>query len=344
MLRAVCLFCLCFLLLSACGGNSVSTGPTERERSFFAMDTYMSIRAFGAEEALLARAEAAVTDLERRISVTDPDSQIAALNREGTGTLDAETAELLRRALALCAETDGALDLSVYPVLRAWGFTTGDYRVPAPSELEALLTLVDFRRVRLDDADAVSLGLGMQIDLGSVAKGYLGDKLCALLRDGGVEHALLDLGGNVQALGGKPDGSAWRVGIRDPQGAGLLGVVSVRDCAVVTSGGYERFFRDADGTVYWHILDPASGMPAKNGLISVTVVGTEGLLCDALSTALFVMGAERAADYWRAHGDFDLALVTEDGRLLLTPGLAERFTPAEGLAYRMETLAREDAA
>lgn len=344
MRRAACLLCLGFLLLSGCGGNSASTAPTERERSFFAMDTYMSIRAFGAEEALLERAEAAVTDLERRISVTDPDSQIAALNRDGTGTLDAETAELLRRGLALCAETGGALDLSVYPVLRAWGFTTGDYRVPAPSELEALLTLVDHRRVKLDEAGTVSLDPGMQLDLGSVAKGYVGDKLCALLRTGGVNSALLDLGGNVQALGGKPDGSAWRVGIRDPQGAGLLGVVSVRDCAVVTSGGYERYFLDADGTVYWHILDPADGMPAKNGLISVTVVGTEGLLCDALSTALFVMGTERAADYWRAHGNFELALVTEDGRLLLTPGLAEGFTPAEGLNYRIETLEREGAA
>ncbi len=344
MRRTVWLVWLALLLLSGCGGNAASAAPGARERSFFAMDTYMSIRAGGATEALLARAEEAVLDLERRISVTDGDSQIFALNRDGAGTLDAETAELLRRGLALCAETDGALDLSVYPVLRAWGFTTGDYRVPAPAELADLLRLVDYRRVRLDADGTAALDPGMQLDLGSVAKGYLGDKLCALLRDGGVESALLDLGGNVQALGGKPDGSPWRVGIRDPQGEGLLGVLAVRDCAVVTSGGYERCFTDGDGTVYWHILDPASGMPARSGLLSVTVVGQEGLRCDALSTALFVMGPERAAAFWRAHGGFELALVTEDGRLLLTPGLAERFTPAEGLSLRVETLEREGAA
>lgn len=332
------------LLLSGCGA-AVPTAPAkESSRSFFAMDTYMSLRADGAEEALLDEAVAWVEDLESKISTTREDSEVFALNRDGVGRLSQEPAALLRRALALCEQTGGALDVTVYPVVRAWGFTTGAYRVPEAAELETLLRSVDYRRVTLTEDGQVRLSPGMELDLGSVAKGYVGDRLCALLRAGGVESALLDLGGNVQALGGKPEGGDWRVGVRDPSGEGLLGVLSVRDSAVVTSGGYERYFEDEAGRLWWHIMDPATGYPAQNGLISVSVVGGEGLVCDALSTALFVMGPSRAADYWRTHSGFDMILVTEDGELLLTPDLADRFTPSEGSAYTLRLIDREAGA
>lgn len=332
------------LLLSGCGA-AVPTAPAkESSRSFFAMDTYMSLRADGAEEALLDEAVAWVEDLESKISTTREDSEVFGLNRDGVGGLSEEPAALLRRALALCEQTGGALDVTVYPVVRAWGFTTGAYRVPEAAELEALLRSVDYRRVTLTEDGQVRLSPGMELDLGSVAKGYVGDRLCALLRAGGVESALLDLGGNVQALGGKPEGGDWRVGVRDPSGEGLLGVLSVRDSAVVTSGGYERYFTDEAGRLWWHIMDPATGYPAQNGLISVSVVGGEGLVCDALSTALFVMGPSRAADYWRTHSGFDMILVTEDGELLLTPDLADRFTPSEGSAYTLRLIDREAGA
>jgi thiamine biosynthesis lipoprotein len=142
-------------------------------------------------------------------------------------------------------------------------------------------------------------------------------------------------------MGGKPDGSPWRIGIRDPKGDGLLGTVDLRDGAVITSGGYERYFTDEAGDLWWHIMDPKTGMPARRGLISVTVLGDRGLVCDALSTALFVMGEEKALAYWRAHREVELALVTEDGRLILTPGLAAGFTPAGNLAYTMEAADEE---
>ena len=117
-----------------------------------------------------------------------------------------------------------------------------------------------------------------------MAKGYTSNALIALLRENGVASALLNLGGNVHALGGKPDGSPWRVGIQAPQGDGYFGVLEIRDQAVITSGGYERYF-ERDGNTYWHILDPATGYPAKSGLLSVTIVGDDGVVCDGLSTA-----------------------------------------------------------
>ena len=106
----------------------------------------------------------------------------------------------------------------------------------------------------------------------------------------------------------------------------MLGVLEVEDAAVVTSGGYERYFTGEDGRDYWHIIDPATGCPAESGLISVTTVGEDGTVCDALSTALFVMGLDQAASYWRSHPGFEMLLVTEQDEIYLTEGLAERFT------------------
>ena len=332
------LTCLLLLLLSGCGATGETTGTASRTEAkdvtFFAMDTVMSVRAFGADDALLSGAEPLVTELEAELSATREGSAVYTLNRTGSVTLSEEGAYLLDRALALCRETGGALDVSVYPVVRAWGFTTadGNYRVPDAAELSALLERVDYTRVTLE-GNSASLPEGMELDLGAVAKGYAGDRIAAYLKDAGVESALLDLGGNVQTVGKKPDGSDWRIAVQNPDGEGVLGVLAVSDQAVITSGGYERYFIDDAGTLRWHIMDPRSGYPARNGLISVTVVGDEGLYCDALSTALFVMGTEDAVAFWRGHRDFDMILVTEDGTLLLTPGLATRFAPSEGLAY-----------
>ncbi len=298
------------------------------ERTFFAMDTVMTLRLYqGGDGSLLDRAEARVRELEGLWSVTDGASEISTLNHDGSAELSPETADLLRTALDMCRRTDGALDISTYPVLRAWGFTTGEYSVPGGEAIAALLPLVDYGRVALE-AGAAALPPGMEIDLGSVAKGYTGDALAALLKQGGAASALLDLGGNIQAVGSKPDGSPWRVAIRDPAGDGHIGVVEVADQVVVTSGGYERYFEE-DGVLYWHIIDPATGWPARSGLTSVTVVGESGLLCDGLSTALFVMGREGALEHWRQHRDFEAVLVSEDGSVTITAGLEGRFTPAD---------------
>ena len=298
------------------------------ERTFFAMDTVMTLRLYeGGDENTLDQAEARVRELEAQWSVTEENSEICALNRGGRAELSPETAELLGAALDMCRRTDGALDISTYPVLRAWGFTTGEYSVPGGEAIAALLPLVDYGRVALE-AGAAALPPGMEIDLGSVAKGYTGDALAALLKQGGAASALLDLGGNIQAVGSKPDGSPWRVAVRDPAGDGSVGGVEVVDQAVVTSGGYERYFEE-DGVRYWHIIDPATGWPARSGLTSVTVVGESGLLCDGLSTALFVMGREGALEHWRQHRDFEAVLVSEDGSVTITAGLEGRFTPAD---------------
>ena len=316
------------LLLAGCGREEAPAG-----RQIFAMDTVMGLEIYGAgAEEQADQAVETIYRLEKLWDVTDQGSEIWALNHSGGDwvELSPETAELLEQSLELCALTDGALDLTAYPAVRAWGFTTGEYQVPSREELDALASLIDYTRLELDAAGLrARLPDGMELDLGAVAKGRTGALLARQLREGGTASALLELGGNVQTVGSKPDGSPWRVAVQDPAGEGqaVLGVVEVSDQAVVTSGGYQRNFQ-ADGETYWHIMDPDTAAPARSGLASVTVIGGDGAVCDALSTALFVMGAEEAAAFWQEHPslEVELILVEEDGAVQITQGLEDSFT------------------
>ena len=304
-------------LLTGCSG-----APAQEPESatFFAMDTAMDFTVYG-DAALLDEAETLIGSLEEQVSVTDEHSDIYAIDHTGSGSLSGNAAELMEQALELCRRTGGALDISVYPIVRAWGFTTGSYQIPDEETIQSLLPLVDYTQIQYDAATGVvTLPEGMEIDLGSVAKGYAGQLAAQMLRNSGVESALLNLGGNVQTVGAKPDGSPWQIGIKDPQGEDAMMVLSVEDQAVVTSGGYERYF-EQDGQTYWHIMDPSTGHPADSGLISVTIVGDEGVVCDGLSTALFVMGLEKAADLWAQSGDFEAVFVTASGEVYITEGL-----------------------
>lgn len=315
-------------LLTGCSGAPAQEPETA---TFFAMDTAMDFTVYG-DAALLDEAETLIGSLEEQVSVTDEHSDIYAIDHTGSGSLSGNAAELMEQALELCRRTGGALDISVYPIVRAWGFTTGGYQVPDEETIQSLLPLVDYTQIQYDAATGVvALPEGMEIDLGSVAKGYAGQLAAQMLREHGVQSALLNLGGNVQTVGAKPDGSPWQIGIKDPQGEDAMMVLSVEDQAVVTSGGYERYF-EQDGQTYWHIMDPSTGHPADSGLISVTIVGDESVVCDGLSTALFVMGLEKAADLWAQSGDFGAVFVTASGEVYITEGLQDRFALTEQYA------------
>ena len=315
-------------LLTGCSGAPAQEPKTA---TFFAMDTAMDFTVYG-DAALLDEAETLIGSLEEQVSVTDEHSDIYAIDHTGSGSLSGNTAELMEQALELCRRTGGALDISVYSIVRAWGFTTGSYQVPDEETIQSLLPLVDYTQIQYDAATGVvTLPEGMEIDLGSVAKGYAGQLAAQMLREHGVQSALLNLGGNVQTVGAKPDGSPWQIGIKDPQGEDAMMVLSVEDQAVVTSGGYERYF-EQDGQTYWHIMDPSTGHPADSGLLSVTIVGDEGVVCDGLSTALFVMGLEKAADLWAQSGDFEAVFVTASGEVYITEGLRDHFALMERYA------------
>ena len=309
---AVCgLALLLFFTLCGCGAQR-QTGE------WFAMDTVMTAAVYGSADALDA-VEAETYRLDALLAAQKDDSEIAAVN-DGAEVVSEETAALLRRALEIAAETNGAYDPTVYPLMRAWGFTDGNYRVPADAELDALLQTTGWTEVSVDGTTAL-LPEGFALDLGGIGKGYAAGRCKEILKAHGVTSALLSLGGNVSALGSKPDGTAWTVAIENPDGGAYLGTVQITDQCVVTSGGYQRYF-EQDGVRYWHILDPETGKPARSGMKSVTIVSADDTLADALSTALFVMGPERAADFWREHrAEFGAVWLTDDGRLFVTEGL-----------------------
>lgn len=309
------------------------------ESTIFAMDTVMSLTVYGARgEEAVAEASELICRLQDALSATDPESPVYALNHAGGAwtPMDGEVLDLLEESKALCALTGGALDITAYPAVQAWGFISRDYRVPDGEELERLAARIDYSALELDpDMGQARLPADMEVELGAVAKGYTGDRLAQLMEQLGVESAIFSLGGNVQAVGSRPDGSPWRVGIQNPEGQGNLAIVKVTDRAVVTSGGYQRYF-EQDGVTYWHILDPDTAAPARTGLQSVTVIGAEGLVCDGLSTALFVLGEERGMDFWREHPELgvELVFVREDGSVAITAGLEDSFTLGEGFGDR----------
>ena len=338
-----------FLLLTGifllCAGCDASGGEEPASLQFFSMDTLMTVTAYGpnAQDGVQA-ARDAVNRLDGLLSRTDPDSQISSLNAHaGDGRLvevEPEVAELLSFAQSVSRMLPGDFDVTIAPVMDAWGFTTEERHVPAAEELSAALTLVDSSRLEVEGSAARLLAPGMEVDLGAVAKGFAAGEAEEALRAAGVEQATLDLGGNVTVVGARPDGEPWRVAVKDPRNTdSYLCVLSLEDRTISTSGGYERYFEE-DGVRYHHIIDPETGYPADSGLLSVTVVAADHVLADALSTALFVAGEEGALDFWRSRDDVELVLCTDDGRVVVTQGLEDAFQPWEDGGYAYETARR----
>lgn len=316
------------ILISAMCGlvwqHNKNAGATSCTRQLFAMDTVMTFTAYG--ENSEAAVEAAIREVERLdglLSTGNADSEISKVNGAGTAEVSTDTAVLFRRGIELYEDTGGAFDFTIYPLMCLWGFPTKEYRVPKEREIRDTLPLVDASRVSLS-GEEVRLGEGQQVDFGGMAKGYASARVMEIYGEYGVASGMVSLGGNVQVLGEKPDGSAWRVGIQDPEGARgeSVAVFEAKDCAVVTSGGYERYF-EQDGESYSHILDPRTGYPVRGDLVSVTVVSEDGTLADGLSTALYIMGKKEAVSYWRESGcGFDMVLITGDGKIYVTEGIS----------------------
>jgi thiamine biosynthesis lipoprotein len=297
-------------------------------RQLFAMDTVMSFTAYGknCEEAVDA-AMKEVQRLDELLSTGSGTSEVTQINEAGGGSMSEDTAAILARAMDIYDSTGGLFDFTIYPVMKLWGFTNQQYHVPTEEELQAALSLVDASRIRTDGTE-VTLGEGQQLDFGGIAKGYTSAVVMDVFREYGITSGMVSLGGNVQVLNRKTDGTCWKIGIRDPQSESgdVLAAVEVENEAVITSGGYERYF-EQDGNTYIHIIDPRTGYPADGDLTSVTIISEDGMLADALSTSLYIMGLEQASDYWRSYGtSFDMVLVTTEGELYVTEGISDRLT------------------
>ena len=332
---------ICIGILILTEGSRYFVQNQKCQKQLFAMDTYMEFTAYGknSEKAVDAAIEE-VQKLDAMLSAENSKSEVYALNEQGNLQATDDLAELILRGKEIYQETDGLFDDTIYPVMKLWGFPTGNYHVPTAAEVQKKLALVDGNKVEIQTRDSdekgrdskekanfVTLGADQEIDFGGIAKGYTGQKLAELFQEYGVSSALVSLGGNIQAIGTKPDGSSWKVGIRDPKGGqqDYIGVLSVENQAVITSGGYERYFEE-DGKTYIHIINPRTGYPADGDLLSVTIVSRDGTLADGMSTALYIMGYEKACQFWRQRREeFNVILVTDDGKIHISENLKENF-------------------
>ncbi len=308
---------LLLLTLSGCGGRSEPYST-----DFFAMDTFMSVKVLGSDgESLAQQCESEINSLEGVLSRTREDTDIAKLNAADGApvTLSDEGAKLLGTALDLSAATDGAYDPTVAPLTDLWGIGTEHQQVPSQSDIDAALAAVGTQHVHVS-GDSVQLDRGSKIDLGGIAKGYAAD-LCADILKGADADGLLVLGGNIYAVGTN-EGKDWNIGIADPdESTDTVAAVAVHDLSVVTSGDYERYF-EQDGVRYHHIFDPATGYPAASGLRSVTVIDGNSTRADALTTALFVMGADEGRAYCEENG-IAAVFITADRQVFTTSKVSE---------------------
>ena len=325
---------LTVLILTACGDNDAQTA------SFEAMDTLMSLTVYGGGSGIRESLSDRIYELDALFDAVDESSEIYRLNKEKSARVSEDTAALIRASLELSRSMDGRFDITVYPAVLEWGFTTGEYNIPDEETLKRLAESIDCSRVE-QSGDTVAIPDGAMLDLGAVAKGYAADACLDILRGRGAKAAVLNLGGTIALFGEKPDGSPFRVGVADPDNpAGYFGYISCGEGVISTSGGYERYF-ERDGKRYIHILDPETAAPVDNGILSVTVISDSGAAADALSTALFVMGLDKAVEYYRQgfrELGRDFIILTGDGELYLTDGVYDSFTLAEGYDYKINRL------
>lgn len=291
----------------------------------FYFDTVVTLTLNGTEDqAVIDDCFSLMADYEALLSRTKEGSDIWNINHSGGAptTVSEETASLIELALIYSDLSDGAFDITIAPVVALWDFQGEEpHSIPNQDLLNEALSHVDYHCIELDGATVTLTDPDASIDLGGIAKGYIADKLREFLLDEGIDSGLINLGGNVLAIGTKPDGAFWKIGIRKPfaDASELIAVVSVDDQTVVTSGTYERYF-EKYGTIYHHILNPDNGYPIENGLTSVTILADSSARADALSTTCFCLGLERGMELIESLDGIEAMFVTEDMQMHVSSG------------------------
>jgi thiamine biosynthesis lipoprotein len=326
------------LAARASGAPAAADGWVCHEGTRASMGSAATIRACGPDRSSLAEAVTAGLDevdrLDALLSHYRAETPLSRLNREaaqGPVAVAPELADLLDVCLRWSRDSDGAFDVTVGPLMKAWGFFRGEGKMPDDAQLRAALDLVGFRHVRVDrERHTVAFDrAGVELDLGGIGKGYAADRVASVLRARGVASALVNLGGSsVYGLGAPPGAAAWEVSLADPTAPERKAArVALRDQALSVAGGYERYFVK-DGVAYSHIMDPRSGRPVQ-GVLSVAVVSASATDGDALDDVLFVLGVARARGFV--------------ARLPRAAGVSVYFfLPAAGDGFRMERFATGD--
>lgn len=305
--------------------------------TFFALGTMNFIRVFRKEDEFFAwKAIERVNEIEKRMSAFLPSSDLSRIREkagEGFQPIHGDTFRLLQKAVEFGRQTQGAFDITINPLVQLWGINKkGDF-IPSEAEIQKALAFVHYQSVHLDRrSTSCSLAKkGQSIDLGGIAKGFAADEVRKILIENGVQSALINLGGNIAAVGNRPDGSPWKIGIQNPLAprGEHAACLSVSNQTVVTSGCNERFFIKG-GIRYHHILDPRTGKPAQSSVLSVTAVGDNSVHADALTTAFFILGPEKSFPLMREF-HVEAVFIMDDLSVVVSRGLKESITFQGGI-------------
>lgn len=303
-------------------------GPDDSLHAFVmpAFDTTCRFYARTDDASLFDTMRARCEEYDRLLSHTRPDSSLSFLNAACgmPARVNPRLAGLIARALDYCSATDGLLDITAGSLEALWNYHRA--QKPTDAEVESALRHVGYRHVQVN-GDVVTVGdPAVKIVLGAVAKGFIADGLCDLMRDAGVESGVVDLGGNLAVVGSMPNGAPWRFEVADPAcGDRPKAIIECRDESAVTSGTYERNFTE-DGHLYHHIVDPRTGYPAESDIVGVTVVANSSLDADAYATALLIMGSVRALAFVADLPGVEAFIIRSDGEVLLSGGMTPRVT------------------
>lgn len=337
-LAATCLSAVSLWGLSGCtnSGGEVSSSAGEewleqdpQTQTLFVFDTVVTLTAYCSEE-LMAQAVERCNYFEEKFSRTLEGSDIWNVNNAGGKPVEVceETAELVSRSLEYCEQSEGLFDITIGAVSSLWDFVEGVK--PDDADVQKAVKHVGYECVSVEGTTIMLSDPEAMLDLGATAKGYIAEALYALFAEGGCLSALINLGGDVYALGTKPDGSEWKVGIQDPNeptGSSVVAVTEAADLSVVTSGLYERQFTASDGKTYYHILDPRTGYPAASDLVSSSVRCVSALTADAYATWMFVLGHDAALELLESTDELEGIVVDTEGVITQTSG--ELFTLVE---------------
>ncbi len=320
--RIFCALQLSVILLLA----SCSSAGRRKGGRWEALGTVCSVNAFeDGNEDLYTAIAVRLQEIDSAFNVNRPDSSLSKINwaaGKSPVVVEQDVITVIRSALSFAERSDGAFDPTIGPLVVLWDICGDNPKVPSQREIDAALSLVNWRKLRLDEESA-SVFLeeeGMRLDLGGIAKGYAADEIVKILQKRKVKRAVIDLGGNIYVFGGKKDGSLWKVGVKNPadKGASVASVLSVEgNLSVVTSGNYERFFV-SEGKRYHHIINPKTGYPGENELASVTIISASSMEADAMSTTAFLLG-EKA--FSKAFPRAKYVCIFSDGSMSASEGL-----------------------
>lgn len=308
--------------------NTVSSPIKETN---YLMGTIMNLTVYdNGDDETIKNAFDVIRDIEQKMSLNIKTSEINKINAEAFSSpvlMSDDTAFVMKKSLEYSKLSDGHFDITIGPLVELWGIGSDDARVPKDTEISEAIDKIDYKNIKLMDKSISLDNDGMIIDLGGIAKGYAADKVAQYLKSQNVNRAIIDLGGNIFALGDKEKGVDWSVGVQNPfdeTRGDYLGLVKVSNKSVVTSGVYERYL-EADGKKYHHILDPFTGFPVDNELMSVTIVSDQSIDGDALSTGAFALGLDKGYELIESLDTVDAIFVTKDKKVFVTNGLKDKF-------------------